>query len=358
MVIREYTKYEQDFVLPKKLNRRFKEEVLNNKLQAEKSEVLNTIFLSNSSGSSEDGRCNIKDFFNDTLLIIGLGSSYEYEGIPLYELLYKGGFRHRIICGPGSLSNDSDIKIDVVNTRNGAFLYECLTHAVSNYPEYEGYFFAAEEILVNYWKFELYDKRRIWQDADVIAGPTLYTGTPDDWEWWASPWGMRAVEKAFEYLVERNYADQRRSKLTEGTWEPEWDINNALNGWLWNGRGDYKAYWVNKTVLYLPKQYVKVYKKLAKIFRQSGVRHAIAMPTIMQMLDLESETIRLRGELVDAFNANTSVLQDRDSLTKASNQAEFLYVNGGRKERRVILNDLKLKEFAMGKFLYYDECPG
>ena len=292
---------------------------------------------------------------NDTLLIIALGTSYEYDGIPLYELLYKGGFEHRIICGPSILSNDSDIKIDVVNTRNAAFLYDCLSHAVDKYPNYGGYFFVAEEVLVNYWNFVSYDKNQIWQDAGIISGPKLYAGTPDNWEWWASPWGMRAVEKAYEYLVERNYGDLRKSKLEEGDWKPEWDVNNALNHWLWNGNGDYRAYWINKTILYLPSRHVSVYRKLAKIFRQSGVRHAIAMPTIMRMLELEPNSVKLHGELIDAFS-NNSIMSDRDSLSRASKSSDFLFVNGGRRQKRAVLNDLKIKEFAMGKFLYYDEC--
>ena len=246
--------------------------------------------------------------------------------------------------------------IDVVNTRNGAFLYDCLSHAVEKYPEYNGYLFIAEEILLNYWRLLSLDKNKIWQDIDIIAGPALYAGTPDIWEWWASPWGMRALEKAFEYLVERSYGDSRKSKLLEGDWKPDWDIGNSLNAWLWNGEGHYRAYWINKTVFYVPKRHLLVYKKLAKIFRQSGVRHALAMPTIMRMLELEEDSIKLHGRLLNDLG-NSSVLNDRDSLTDASEASDFLFVNGGRKERRFVLNDLKLKEFAMGKFLYYDECP-
>ncbi len=344
----EYIKYRQeDFHRPKRAD------ITENHPSQPLPKVTNNNFPNETHLSKNQCR---KHIFNDTLLIIGLGSDKEYEGIPLYDLLYKGGFEHRIICGPSSLSNDSDIKIEIVNTRNGAFLYDCLSHAVVKYPDYKGYLFVAEEILVNYWNFIAYDKEKIWQDASVIHGPVLYAGTPTDWEWWASPWGMRALEKAFEYLIERNYGDLRKSKLTEGDWKPEWDVNNALNSWLWNGKGEYRAYWINKTILYLPSHHVHTYKKLAKIFRQSGVRHAIAMPTMMRLLELEADSVKLRGELIDAFT-NSSVLSDRDSLVKASNENDFLFVNGGRKERRVVLNDLKLKEFAMGKFLYYDECP-
>ena len=215
----------------------------------------------------------------------------------------------------------------VVNTRNGAFLYECLSQAVTKYPNFTGYLFVAEEVLLNYWNLMNYDKNKIWQDADVINGPTLYSGTPDNWEWWASPWGMRAIEKAFEYLVERNYGDIRKSKLSEGDWNAEWDINNVLNAWIWNGRGQYKAFWVNKSIIHIPRRHIPIYSKLAKIFRQSGVRHALALPTIMRLLELEEYSVKLYGVAINYLNGS----QDRESLSDAAQSKDFIYVTGGIK---------------------------
>ena len=297
-------------------------------------------------------RCPRKHF-KDTLLIVALPTNRAYESIPLYELLYRGGFRNRILCGPVQLSNESTAMIEVVNTRNGAFLYDCLSQVVGRYQNFTGYLFVAEETLGNYWNLINYDKNRIWQDAGVVSGPALYSGTPDNWEWWASPWGMRAVEKAFEYLVERNYGDIRKSKLSEGDWKPEWDVNNALNAWFWNGRGQYRAYKVNRSILYIPKRHIDVYLKLSKIFRQSGVRHALALPTIMRLLELAEDSVQLHGAAINNLNGS----QNREALSDAAKFKDFIYVNGGTIERRRSLNDLKLKEFAMGKFLYYDKCP-
>lgn len=294
-----------------------------------------------------------RQHFEDTLLIVALPTKSSYESIPLYDLLYRGGFKNRILCGPFSLSKKRKWPIEVVNTRNGAFLYDCLSHAVVKYPNFTGYLFIAEEILLNYWNLVSYDKGKIWQDSVIATGPTLYSGTPDNWEWWASPWGMRAVEKAFEYLVERNYGDMRKSKLSEGEWRPEFDVTNVLNAWLWNGNGEYRAYWINRTVLYIPKRHVNVYSKLAKIFRQSGVRHALALGTIIRLIELEEESLKLHGIALDNWKGS----RGRESLSDASTINDFLYVSGKSAERRRSLNDLKLKEYAMGKFLYYDECP-
>ena len=307
--------------------------------------------------TNNDSDFCLRDVFRDILLVVALGMSYEYESIPLFELLYKGGFENRIYCGPSQISNETDFKIDIVDTRNGGFLYECLTYTLRTYPNYTGYIFTAEEILFNYWKFSDYDKTRIWQDTSVEKGPAIYSQTWDDWEWWASPWGMRALEKSYEYIVERNYGNNRKSKLSQGEWQPEWDTNNALNSWLWNGKGDYHAYWINRTILYLPQHYAETFLHLARIFRSSGVRHAIAMPTIMRLLDLDSRSLKLKGDLINKDNSSSSLISDRTLLMNASESYDFMYVRGGRRERRVILNDLKLKEFAMGKFLLYDKCP-
>ncbi|XP_065055689.1 uncharacterized protein LOC135684178 isoform X2 [Rhopilema esculentum] len=349
MLFKEYLKYEKENYRPKRANM---SETDHHKLQP-MPRIFNTVFKNQENLRSL--RCP-KDHLKDILLVVALSTTYAYESIPLFELLYKGGFRNRVFCGPSLLANSSNISIHVVNTRNGAFLYDCLSSIVEKYTDYNGYLFIAEEVLLNYWNLLLYDKNRIWQDIDVINGPALYSGTPDSWEWWASPWGMRALEKAFEYLVERSYSDLRKSKLTEGDWKPEWDVSNALNAWLWNGEGVYKSYWVNKSALYLPRRHLHDYKKLARIFRQSGVRHALAMPTIARLLELEVDTVKLKGTSISDVKAS-NISNDREALIAASKNKDFLFIKGGTKERRETLNDLKIKEFAVGKFLYYDECP-
>ena len=339
----EYLKYSQSNHRPRRFDM-----IQKNTSESPKPKSINTIMENRTLTAKIE--CP-REHFNDTLLIIALPTYHAYESIPLYELLYGGGFSRRVLCGPSLLSNDSSML--VINTRNGAFLYDCLSQAVIRYPNFTGYLFVAEEVLLNYWNFMTYDRNKIWQDADVVSGPALYSGTPDNWEWWASPWGMRAIEKAFEYLVERNYGDIRKSKLSEGDWKPEWDINNALNAWLWNGGGQYKAFWVDKSILYLPKRHLTAYSKLAKIFRQSGVRHALAMPTIMRLLESEDNSLKLYGVAMNHINGS----QNREYLSDASKSKDFIYITGGIKERRKSLNDLKIKEYAMGKFLYYDTCP-
>ena len=52
--------------------------------------------------------------FANTLLVIGFGAPSEYESIPLFELLYKKVFVHRLYCGATRLQNQTEIDMLVV----------------------------------------------------------------------------------------------------------------------------------------------------------------------------------------------------------------------------------------------------
>ena len=293
--------------------------------------------------------------FNQTLLIIAFGAASEYESIPLFEMLYKKAFLNRIYCGSVPLNNQNEINVKVVDTKYGAFLYDCLTEVMKTYTNFTGYLFIGEEVLLNYWNMVELDLERIWEDADTQVGPILYEQTLNLWEWWQSPWGVRAMEKVYEYLIELNYYENRRSKLTQGNWVPNWDAGQALNAWLWNGNGEFSCYWTNKSVAYIPRAYSELFLNISKHFRHSGVRHGIAIPSLIRLMTLEEEILKLTSSEIDQENFE-EFLKNRDKLTLASQQKHIISINRDRKERRYILNDLRLKEYAVGKFLEYSQC--
>ncbi|XP_002168503.3 uncharacterized protein LOC100205841 [Hydra vulgaris] len=297
----------------------------------------------------------VSNYFNQTLLIIAFGATSEYESIPLFEMLYKKAFLNRIYCGSVPLNNQTEINVKVVDTKHGAFLYDCLTEVMKTHTNFTGYLFIGEEILLNYWNMIEFDLGRIWEDENTIVGPNLYEQTFNLWEWWESPWGVRAVEKVYEYLIELNYYENRRSKLTQGNWIPDWDAGQALNAWLWNGSGEFSCYWTNKSVLYLPRTFSDLFLNISKHFRHSGVRHGIAIPTLIRLMTLQENNIKLTSTEVNQKNSD-DFLKNRDVLTKASQQTHIISINCERKERRFILNDLRLKEYVVGKFLEYSQC--
>ena len=311
---------------------------------------------SNTSDINEDANTHCYNkYFDEVLLIVGFGATTEFESIPLFELLYKKTFKNRIYCGVSNIPNQTEINVLVTDTRLGAFLYSCINNAMTTYPEYRGYLFIGEEILLNFWNLKGLDLNKIWEDDLVQLGPILYEQHNEDWEWWESPWGVRAMEKVFEYLVELNYYDNRKTKLTNGDWSPEWDAGQSLNKWLWNGAGDYRCYWSTRTVVYIPNQYSQLYLNISKHFRASGVRHGIALPTILRLLSLSKDFIKLTSTEINADNQG-NFLTDRTFLQEASENKQFVYIHGNRKDRRAILNDLRLKEYAVGKFLEYRHC--
>ncbi|XP_057300854.1 uncharacterized protein LOC130635518 [Hydractinia symbiolongicarpus] len=303
---------------------------------------------------SPDSPC-FQNKFQNILLIVSFGAVSEYESIPLFELLYKKAFTNRIYCGASSLPNQTEITILPVDTKYGAFLYDCLDKAIKTYTNYSGYLFIGEDVLLNYWNVANLDQNKIWEDDSIKQGPVLYEQNTDSWEWWQSPWGSRAMEKVYEYLIELNYYDNRKAKLTQGDWKPAWDAGQSLNKWLWNGGGEYACYWTNRSVFYIPQSYSQLYVNISKHFRASGVRHNIAIPTVTRLVTLASESIKLRS-LGITENNRGELLSKRELLVQASDKSHFIYIDGNRKERRAILNNLRLKEYAVGKFLQYRRC--
>lgn len=299
-------------------------------------------------------RCYKKQF-EEVLLIIGFGALTEYESIPLFELLYKKTFKNRLYCGISSLPNQTEINFLVTDTRYGAFLYDCLDKAMKTHTSYKGYFFIGEEVLLNYWNMKDFDMNKIWEDNNIKHGPTLYEQNKEYWEWWESPWGVRAMEKVYEYFIELNYYDNRKAKLTQGEWAPDWDAGQSLNKWIWNGEGEFKCYWTNRTVLYIPKKYSQLYLNISKHFRASGVRHGITIPSVTRLITLASSNVKLRSAEINENNRN-QFLTNRDYLNIASEENDIIYIKGTRKERRTVLNDLRMKEYAVGKFLEYRHC--
>ena len=300
----------------------------------------------------------LTEHFKDVLFVAAFGSMSDFESLPLYEITYKKVFRNRVYCGPDYLNGQTsfeEARFLKQNTRFGAFLYDCLTRVSKEYTNYTGYIFVPENVLINPRRLASLDKNHIWESDQAKSGPVLYGQVDDTLEWWSSPWGMQAVEKLFEFLVELSYYNSRKAKMTDGQWTPGWDVHQMLNRWLWNGKGEYRTYWSKETFLYLPAKYSSLYLNVTKHMRPSGVRQEIALPTIAKMLELDSFTQKLSTKLVD--ESNTKILDDRDLFQEAIDTHELVYASEKmRKKRRELLNHLTFKEYGVGQFLKYNHC--
>lgn len=281
----------------------------------------------------------------------------EFESLPLFEVMYKKVFKHRLYCGPDYLNGQTtfeDADFAKVNTRYGAFLYDCLTHILQTRRNYTGYIFVSDGVVVNPRQLSMLDQNLIWESNRTISGPDLYGQIENTSEWWSSPWGMQAVEKLHEYFTEVSYYNNRKMKMTEGQWISDWDVGQILNRWLWNGKGKFMTYWAHQTFLYLPARYSHLFLNITKHVRPSGVRHDIALPTVTRMLELEGKLLKLPTGLVN--KGNEHILDDRDLVKNMIEASSLIYLDGKRKERRRLSNHLTLKEYGVGEFLKYNSC--
>ncbi|XP_066927239.1 uncharacterized protein [Clytia hemisphaerica] len=298
----------------------------------------------------------LTEHFNDILFVAAFGAMLDYESIPLFEVMYKKVFRNRLYCGPEYMKQTASKSAIFIkqNTRYGAFLYDCLTQVLKNHNNYTGYIFVSESTIVNPKKLATLNKNYIWESNRTELGPTLYGQIPNTSEWWTSPWGMQAIEKLYEYLTEVSYYNIRKTKMTEGRWTPEWDIGQVLNNWLWNGKGEFGTYWSQETFLYLPKRYTSLYLNITKHARPSGVRHEIALPTLVRMIELDSSIQKLSTGVIS--KSDKFVLDKRDLFEEMMGTNDLVYVTGKRNEKNKILNHLTFKEHGVGEFLKYNDC--
>lgn len=300
----------------------------------------------------------LTEHFKDILFISAFGSMSDFESLPLYEITYKKVFRNRVYCGPDYLNGQTSFEEASFlkqNTRYGAFLYDCLTRVTKEYKNYTGYIFVPENVLINPRRLASLNKNHIWESDQAKAGPILYGQVDNTLEWWSSPWGMQAVEKLYEYLIELSYYNNRKTKMTDGRWKPDWNVHQMLNRWLWNGNGEYRTYWSKETFLYLPAKYASLYVNATQHMRPSGVRQEIALPTITKMLELDSLTVKLSSKLVE--ESNPGILDNRVLFRAAIELNDLVYASGKmKKDRRKLLNHLTFKEYGVGQFLQYNHC--
>jgi len=85
----------------------------------------------------------------------------------------------------------------------GMFAYRCMLEAVRDWPEFSGYLFLMDDVLISRRKFRSMDERTAYlslpgRRCDIEGG-----GPSDDWHWWKSEFGIEACRRAYARLPGR-----------------------------------------------------------------------------------------------------------------------------------------------------------
>ena len=194
--------------------------------------------------------------------------------------------------------------------QHGVVAYECLGRAIRISPGYKGYLFIRNDLFLNYYKVAGLNRTRIWESAELQSGSQVMFEQPrESWIWWFTPWGLKACERAYRELISLNALYKRDSLDKGGRMEP-WDVENALNALLWNGRGKYKCYRGYSQLFYIPAKYATAFEQMSAIFQKHQVYMEVAVPTVIRMLELRAESIPVAGVDITSLYGEERALSD------------------------------------------------
>ena len=247
--------------------------------------------------------------FDDILLVIAFVETC-YDSIPNLERLYRKHFPNILYCGPAKPQNENGYNIVVVPMLHGVLVYECLSEAIREHSDFQGFLFVRNDVFINFWSLARFDKSRIWENSGQLGSQVMFHQPRDSWIWWYTPWGLKACEKAYRDLIYFNDVYRRALIDNRDQKEGYWDVEASLNALLWNGRGLYRCYRGRSNVFHVPSRYATVFEKMSAIFQKHQVFMDIAVPTMIRMLDLTERIEQLTGVDVGDFYGEEKARMD------------------------------------------------
>ncbi|XP_065662208.1 uncharacterized protein LOC101239942 isoform X3 [Hydra vulgaris] len=231
--------------------------------------------------------------FGDSLLLINFNFPF-YKNIDVLNDLYDGVFGKIVFCGPPpklEFTKKPDIEIDSIN---GYFSYHCLALAINKYPNYQGYFYGNDDMIINWWTMVDLDRQKIWHGTQIVDfSQDAFSSQSNVWIWWDTFMGLRACQMYFKSL----------KKLAEN--------NNNLENYkiyLKNGNGKPRCGKGWADFFYIPGRLAKDFFVLSNIAYSSKLYLEIATHNILRSLTLSENFVVLAGiYLPDIGYANYSV---------------------------------------------------
>jgi hypothetical protein len=164
--------------------------------------------------------------------------------------IYSPYFPHIVFYGP-----QEHAAVEFCDHYRGWFSYKDIALAMQKYPDYAGYLFINDDLIINPRNFERFNKDNIWMCPAIKINTELgYKAT--DWPWWPNETGCDAMEKIYPQL-----APQYRNMLVYNQGE-----HTVLRG--------------DSDIVYIPRECAHDYIQLCPLFAQHKSFLEVAIPTI------------------------------------------------------------------------------
>ena len=216
--------------------------------------------------------------FNQILLAINFNHPY-YSNIPLLNKYFQPVFEKIIYCGPEQ-TKEHDVVL--IKGERGYFGYMCLAEGIKKFPNYSGYLYINDDMIVNWWNMVNTPRDKIWFGKDIIneAGANMNNTAPCCWHWWTTARALEKCKNAFTSL--------QASSL-------QWNGKEYFDIYFENTKGVPLCQRAWSDFMYIPHRLSKVFQHLANEFYKNGVFLEVAVSTLLSMLDKNENRVNLDG---------------------------------------------------------------
>ena len=236
-----------------------------------------------------------KEKYSNITLLISFNHEPRVQNIEVIKFVYGSYFKNIIFCGSNILDLlnntrgrskrfDSYTFIEV-NTKQGFFLYFCMTKAIELNLMTEGILHMSDDVLLKYWLLDKFDTKKIWFPFKLDCSSSYELNIkyvhPIDWGHWREGHGLAALLKVwseFDYI--KTNQDIEKNTIVE----------NFLNYTDLNGSRNRSkitkvcAAFVSD-IFYVPKSKLKSFHTLSSIFRKYEVYVEIAVSVLLAGLE-------------------------------------------------------------------------
>ncbi|RUS83249.1 hypothetical protein EGW08_008972 [Elysia chlorotica] len=240
----------------------------------------------------------------DIALVLIFYDSSIYSNIVYLEDLHRKYFNQIIYCGPTAshfAAFYAEFKrpisyIEVPNTR-GFVAHDCLTRAMMVNYRVNGYLEIADDVILNTWSLGSIPRDRFWFQMELRIASRHQKmmhdfAMPFPVPWWPwttddQKWGAKAMAAVWNRLAEVR---------TKGNCSVSQKIVTDFLEMLQHNSGnpDYFFY-SSSDIFYVPTIFRRSWVFLGDIFVQNNVFLDVAVPTLMNGMDLTGNVIRLDG---------------------------------------------------------------
>ncbi|GFO45537.1 hypothetical protein PoB_007204200 [Plakobranchus ocellatus] len=239
----------------------------------------------------------------DLALVLIFYDSSIYNNIIFLEDLHRKYFNQIIYCGPVAAHFSifySEIKrpfsyIEVPHTR-GFVAHDCLTRAVMMNYGVSGYLEIADDVILNTWSLGSIPRDRFWFQKDLRVA-SRYVQMMQDFAvshpvaWWpwtidGQKWGAKAMANVWNSLREIGSNGSIAARET---------VRSFLQMLQHNSGHPDNFFYSSSDIFYVPAVFRRSWIFLGDIFIRNNVFLDVAVPTLMNGVDLISNIVRMDG---------------------------------------------------------------